>query len=207
MNLFTKALVVAVVVSCHLSLASATMIDEIGAVSLDTVYGGSDKYGGTGVFSIEQDRIVLLVEMSDNTQKAFAGVHFLLETFLQNDRSTPAGQAIADFARGTITLTDSSGILLNADIGTFSIEEALNAPEYKLVGSGNFNVTGGTFDGQFGPNGVIFDITWEMPSNIDNFTSSFEAESDVTLTPEPVTMVLLVSGAFFAIKRRRRHNC
>ena len=205
MNLFTKTLAVAVVVSCHLSLANATMIDEISIDSIDTVYGGSPAYGGTGTLTIAQNQVALLMEMSDNTQDAIVGVDFELVTHLQIDKSV-AGEAIADFFGGTITVTKAADILLTADIRTFNIEESLNASVYQLAGSGDFTVTGGTLAAQFGPKGVLFDITWELPSNIDDFSGSFTAESDVTLTPEPATMILLGAGAFLAIKRKRRQN-
>ena len=208
MKLFTKALVVAVVVSCHLSLASATMIiDDITVGSIHTVYGGSLSEGGTGALNITQDGVVLILEMSDNSQQARTGVTFSLATFLRDDLSTPAGQAIADFSLdGTITITTASETLLTADIGAFDIVEAPPGSVYTLVGTGNFNVTGGSLAGQFGPNGAIIDITWALPSSIDNFSHGFTAESDVTLTPEPVTMTILGAGALVALKRKRRRN-
>jgi hypothetical protein len=208
MNLFTKALVTTVVVSCHLSPAKASMIDEISIDSVDTIYGGSIDNGGTGALTISQDRIVLLMEMADNSQDAIIGVDFELVTFLQTDKSI-AGEAIADFFAGTITVTKATEVLLTADIGIFNIEESLYASVYQLAGSGDFTVTGGTLASQFGPKGVLFDITWELPSNIDNFQDGFTAESDVTLTPEPATMILLGSGALLAVNRRLRNksNC
>ena len=200
MKLFTKAIVVALVVSCHLSLGNATMIDEISVDSIDTVFGLSP---GAGVLTIEQNGVDLVLEWSDNTQQTLPSVEFSLQTFLQTDLSA-GGQAIADFGGGTITITNNTGILLTADIGTFTVEETLNLPFTLVIGSGNFTVTGGSLGGDFGPNGVIFDITWELDSNIDDFSQAFNAESDVTLTPEPATMILLASGALFAVKRRRR---
>ncbi|MBW1873345.1 MAG: PEP-CTERM sorting domain-containing protein [Deltaproteobacteria bacterium] len=200
MKLFTKALVVALVVSCHLPLASATMIDEISVDSVDTVFGLSPS---PGVLTIYQNGVGLVLERSDNTQQTLPSVSFSLQTFLQADLSA-AGQAIADFAGGTITITNNIGTLLTADIGAFTVEETLNLPFTLVIGSGDFTVTGGSLDGDFGPNGVIFDITWELDSNIDDFSQDFTAESDVTLTPEPATMILLGAGGLFAAKRRCR---
>ena len=200
MKLFTKAIVVALVVSCHLSLGNATMIDEISVDSIDTVFGLSP---GAGVLTIEQNGVDLVLEWSDNTQQTLPSVEFSLQTFLQTDLSA-GGQAIADFGGGTITITNNTGILLTADIGTFTVEETLNLPFTLVIGSGNFTVTGGSLGGDFGPNGVIFDITWELDSNIDDFSQAFNAESNVTLTPEPATMILLAAGGLFAVKRRRR---
>ena len=201
MKLSTKALVVALVVSCHLSLAGATMIDEISVDSVDTIYGFSPS---PATLTIAQNGVDLVLERSDNTQQTITNVDFSLVTLLTADNSS-GGQATADFAGGTITITDASGTLLTAIIGDFSVEESLYLPFSVIAGSGDFTVTGGHLAGEFGPNGVIFDITWKLDSNISNFKEGFTAESDVTLTtPEPSTIILLGVGALFAIKRRRR---
>jgi hypothetical protein len=211
MNLFTKALIVSVVVSCHLSLASATVIDEISMTSIDTVYEWTPDVNGTGTgkLTIEQVGLVMILEMSDNTQDAKTGVIFSLVTFLEEDLSTNT-QAIADLSlNGSIIITnaDDSETYLTADLVSFDIEENLNASDYELSGSGDFIITGGTLANQFGPAGVIFDVTWNLPSEIEDFTESFTAESNVTLTPEPATMVLLAAGGLLSMTRRRRHNC
>jgi len=176
------------------------MIDEISVDSVDTVFGLSPS---PGVLTIEQNGVGLVLERSDNTQQTLPSVTFSLQTFLQADLSV-AGQAIASFTGGTITITNNAGTLLTADIGTFTVEETLNLPFSLVIGSGDFIVTGGSLSGDFGPNGVIFDITWELDSNINDFSQAFTAESDVTLTPEPATMILLAAGGLFAVKRRRR---
>jgi len=203
MKLFAKVLVVAAVVSCHLSLASATMIDEISVDSVDTVFGLSP---APGALTIAQNGVNLVLEKPGNIQETLLGVDFSLVTFLQTDLSIPGGQAIADFTGGTITITDASGTLMTANIGVFSVQETPYLPVSLVVGSGDFIVTGGSLSGDFGPNGRIFDITWELDSDIDDFSQGFTAESDVTLTtPEPATMILLAAGGLFAM--RRRHRC
>ncbi|MDP6544053.1 MAG: PEP-CTERM sorting domain-containing protein [Phycisphaerae bacterium] len=200
MKLFTKALVVALVVSCHLSLAGATVIDEISVDSVDTFYAPSLN---PGTLTIAQTGVDLVLERSDNSQYTITGVDFALITYLQSDLSV-AGQAIAEFTGGTISISDANNTLLTADIGIFGVEESVNLPFEVLVGSGNFTVTGGTFASEFGPNGIIFDITWKPSTSVSDFSQPFTAESDVTLTPEPATMILLATGALFAIRRRRR---
>jgi hypothetical protein len=217
MNLFTKALIVSVVVSCHLSLATANMIDEMSVDSVDTTYGGDPNHGGTGTLKIAQTGVAMLLEYSDNTQGAMIGLDFSLLTSLTSDLSSTA-QTIADFNGGTITITKGTDVLLLANIGNFTIEEALNTNEYHLTGSGDFNVSSGLLASLFGPAGVLFDITWALttPSGttnpdpdftIKNFSTGFTAESDTTLTPEPATMVLLAAGGLLSMGRRRRHNC
>ena len=134
MKLFTKALIVALVVSCHLSPASATMIDEISVDSVDTVFGLSPS---PGVLTIAQTGIDLVLERSDNTQQTITDADFSLVTVLQTDLSA-TGQAIADFIGGTITITDASGTLLTANIGAFSAEESANLPFSLVAGSGDF---------------------------------------------------------------------
>jgi|GEM_PF-2242843 len=199
MKVFTNVLVVALVVSCHLSLCGAAIIDEISVDSVDTLFEPSPTQG---TLTIAQKGVDLVLERSDNTQKTLAGIDFSLVTVLSADNSS-AGQAIADFTGGTITITNTVETLLTADISAFSVEETLNLPFSLLIGSGDFTVTGGSMVGQFGPKGVIFDITWEMNSNISDFSQGFTAESDITLTPEPATMILLGVGALLALKRRR----
>ena len=204
MKLFTKALVVALVVSCHLSLTSATVIDEISVDSVDTFYSPpSTQPLAPGTLTIAQTGVNLVLERSDNSQQTLTGVDFSLVTYLVTDLST-GGQAIANFSGGTISISDAADTLLTADIGAFSVEESVNLPFEVLIGSGDFLVTSGTMSSEFGPNGVIFDITWKPSTSVSDFSQAFTAESDVTLTPEPATMVLLGTGALFAVKRRRR---
>ncbi len=202
MKLFTKALVVTLVVSCHLSLAGATVIEEITVDSVNTRF---ELLPSPGVLTIAQTGVDLTIERSDDTQQTITDVDFILLTPLVADNSI-GGQAIADFAGGTITITDATGVLLTADINAFSVEESLSLPFTVISGSGDFTVVTENLLGEFGPNGVIFDITWKLSKNIDSFVGSdgFTAESNVTLTPEPATMILLGTGALFAVKRRRR---
>jgi len=160
MKLFTKAFVVALVVSCHLSLTSATVIDEISVDSVDTFYAPPvTQPPAPGTLTIAQTGVNLVIERSDNSQQALTGVDFSLVTYLLIDQST-GGQAIGDFSGGTISISDATNTLLTADIGAFSVEESINLPFEVLVGSGDFLVTSGTLSSEFGPNGIIFDITW-----------------------------------------------
>ena len=152
MNSFAKTLVVALVVSCHLPLAGAAMIDEISVDSVDTAFGISP---GPGALTIAQAGVDLVLERSDNTQHTISGASFSLVTFLQTDQST-GGQAIADFIGGTIVIRDALNVLLlSADIGVFSVQENTHLPNPLLTGSGNFTVTGGLYAPDFGPAGDI----------------------------------------------------
>ncbi|MCP4376062.1 MAG: PEP-CTERM sorting domain-containing protein [bacterium] len=201
MKLFAKAAIAVLVVTCQLSLVNASVIDEISVDSVNTVFALSP---APGVLTSTQNGVELVVERSDNTQQTISNVDFSLVTYLSSDNSS-AGQAIADFTGGTITITNISGTLLTADIGSFSVEETINLPFSLLAGAGDFTVTGGQLASEFGPNGIIIDIIWQLSTDISDFSSQgFSAESDITLTPEPATMSLLAMGAIFAIKRRRR---
>jgi hypothetical protein len=203
MKLFVKAAVATLVVSCQLSLVNAAVIDEISVDSVNTVFAPAPS---PGVLTIAQSGVELVLEMSDNTQQTISNVDFSLVTYLHvgGDKSS-GGQAIADFTGGTINITNAGGTLLTANIGTFSVEESVNLPFSVLAGSGNFTVINEQLAGDFGPDGVIIDITWKLSTDIADFSSQgFTAESNVTLTPEPATIALLSTGAIFAIKRKRR---
>jgi len=200
MRLFSKVVTTAVIVFCGISSAGATLIEEISVDSVDTVYDLSPN----ATLTIAQNGVSLVIERTGNVQQTIADVDFSMITYLQTDLSTPAGQAIADFAGGTITISDATSTLLTADIGVFTVEENVNLPFALVTGSGDFNVTGGSLSGEFGPAGVIFDVTWRLSQTIDDFSEPFTAESDVTLTPEPSTLLLLMVGGIFALRRRRK---
>jgi len=177
------------------------MIDEIGVGSVDTIFDSE-----TGVLDIAQAGIVLVLERSDNSQEFISDIDFSLETFLDEDRSTQQ-KAMADFSGGTISISKEGQTLLSANIVDFQIEESLSSIPF-LIGWGDFVITGGTLATEFGPNGVgnILDITWNLDPIVSNFASDFEAESDVTLTPEPATMSLLGIGGVLILAHRRRRS-
>jgi len=181
--------------------ASAAMIDEIGVGSIDTVFDSD-----TGVLTISQAGIGLLLERDDNSQEVMTGVDFSLVTTLEEDNSTPQ-RAMATFDGGTISISKDGTPLLTADITSFQVEEIPASIPF-LIGWGDFLITGGTLSTEFGPAGVgdILDITWNLEPIIANFAADFTAESDVTLTPEPATLSLLGLGGMVILTQRKRRN-
>lgn len=207
MKAFTAALALAALFFLPVSLANASMIEEISADSVDTSFNFVASPITDSELKIEQAGVTVVIEKPGNVQEEVSGAFFSVVTYLVADHST-GGKAIGDFAGGAITIKDPLDVLLlSADIDRFSMEESTLIPFTVLAGSGTFHVTGGTWASSFGPEGILFDMTWKLDTGIDSFSEDFEAESNVTLTPipEPTTMALVaLGGVLVALRRKRR---
>ena len=95
-----------------------TTIDEISVDSIISTYD-YDVNTTTGTLTMEQSGVVLIIERSDNTQQTLSDVYFKLVTTLASDTSA-GGIAMGSFTGGTITITDSSGTLLQGPPSTVS---------------------------------------------------------------------------------------
>lgn len=194
-----------VLLSLSTAPAGAVPIEEISVDSVDTVFDYVSGPVTDSQLTIEQSVLTVVVEKSGNVQEEVSGAFFSLVTNLAADNST-GGRAMGSFAGGTITIKDAIGTpLLLADIGSFSMEEDTYLPFCILAGAGTFQVTGGTWQSSFLPEGIILDLTWKLDSDIDDFGADFSAESNVTLTPipEPTVLSLLAVGGLMIMRRRR----
>ena len=195
-------LATAAAVLLHTPIAGAAPIEEISADSLDTTF-----VQDTGELKVEQDGVTVVVEQPLNVQQEVPDALFSLLSYLDADNSS-AGKAAGDFAGGSILIADAGGaVLLSGDVVAFSMEEAEDLPFCVLAGAGTFAVTGGAWSGSFGPDGIIFDLTWKLDVDIDGFAADFTAESDVTLAPVPepagISLLALPWAALVLHKRRR----
>ncbi|MFH1549294.1 MAG: PEP-CTERM sorting domain-containing protein, partial [Planctomycetota bacterium] len=78
-----------------------------------------------------------------------------------------------------------------------------------MSGDGLLSVTGGYLMDGFGPMGEMFDVTFRLDlMDIDDFSTAFTGESDLTIiptVPEPSTLLLLAPAlfSFAAILRKK----
>jgi hypothetical protein len=203
------ALMLSVIVLLFVAPAWAITIDEINVAAVDTMFDSVTKE-----LEFFQKGVTVVLEKPGNIQDAVTGATFQMWSFLTSDNSS-GGQVKGDFSGGGISILDPLGhTLLQADINSFSLEESTSLPFTLFTGGGDFDVTGGAWAADFGPKGLIFDLTWEIknpagtPINIADFSNSFLGESDVTLkpVPEPATMILFGSGllGLAGVGRRRK---
>ena len=202
MNRLSKTLVVVSLLLFHACLANATGIEEISVDSIDTSYDFV-----SGQLQFAQAGVGVVVERPGNVQDEFADAWFSLTTTLLTDHSF-GGKAIGDFAGGSIVIEDSlGGLLLSAQIDQFRIEEDTYLPFCVLTGAGDFLVADGAWKDDFGPEGIIFSLTWKLDYNIDSFGEDFVAESDLSMmVPEPATVCAITLGALLQVMHRKRRK-
>lgn len=132
---------------------------------------------------------------------------FSLSLFLQNvSAGTTATAALKPSTTGSFAFTDGSTNYLSGTITSFNIVEVFNGGGM-LAGQGAVTVSGSsTLLPDFGLTGEIVNITFFVPSGIDNFNSmSFNsAASNFTITsvPEPATIAMLSLGVLSVFRKR-----
>jgi hypothetical protein len=141
----------------------------------------------------------------------YTGGLFSLTTTLASDTSS-GGLARGTFTGGTFSYKDGPGstatTLLSGSITSLSLTETYNGSG-RLFGDGQFTVTGGSLQPNFGllgSYGDMVDISFTViPKTISNFASSFTASSDVTVlpsVPEPTTIGLLGMGGLMLFRKK-----
>ncbi|OQA00652.1 MAG: hypothetical protein BWY69_01624 [Planctomycetes bacterium ADurb.Bin401] len=132
---------------------------------------------------------------------------FTLNLFLQNvPAGTTATANLKPSTTGSFAFTDGSTNYLSGTITSFNIVEVFNGGGM-LAGIGAFTVSpGSSLVTDFGSIGDIVNITFFVPSGIDDFTStSFTtAASNFTVNsiPEPATIAMLSLGALSVFRKR-----
>jgi len=187
--------------------ARAGMIEEISVDSVDMSFDYVASPVTDGELRIEQDGVTVVIEKPGNVQEEVSGALFSLLTYLSVDNSI-GGKALGEFQGGTLIIKDALDmVLLSGDINELTMEENTSLPFVSiLTGSGSFDVTGGTWESDFGDKGIILDLTWRLGTNVDDFSSDFSAESDVTLVhvPEPSILLLLGFGGLAPLHRKKK---
>jgi len=198
-------LTAAVLVVAHVSVVRAVQIEEISVDSIDTTFTYVAVPITDSQLLIEQAGVNVVVEKAGNVQEHVSGAFFSLVTNLQADNSI-GGKAMADFQGGALIIKDALNVvLLSGDINQLGMEENTNLPQISiLTGAGTFDVTGGTWASSFGTDGIIMDLTWMLGTNVPDFRSSFTAESDVTLIPEPSVLAILAFGGLALLRRKKK---
>jgi len=187
------------------SLTKVPAIEAVSATVLATTFSPTGGAHGLGILALD-DVADIVLETDDGLQTTYAGGTVALETYLFSDDSS-GGLASGLFCDGTILLTNAGGDdLLAADLLELRLDEMPD--QHLLAGAGRFEITGGSLQGGFPYTvGEVVQITFQVdPSGTADFASPFKAVSDVTLTPEPATLVLLAAGAVGMLARRRRRR-
>jgi len=184
----------------------ATPIDYISATTVPTSFTPTGGDFGLGVLSLSGTRPLILHYA--NSQEVLDGSQFLLTAYLKEDNSTPVGEARGLFEGGVLRLLNSSGNeLLVGEAHSVLVGEFLN-DRGMFTTSGTFTVTGGLLMQDFGRNGQVFELMFNVqPITVSDFKSGFSGLSDLSLTamvPEPITLGILGIGLAGLVARRRR---
>ena len=188
----------------------------ISYVSVTTVNGqfvaGGGAYGN-GSLTFAKNPIDIVMQDTLGVQTTFGGGQFLLSSDLFADLSS-GGTVKGDFRGGSLSFKDSGGnVLLSGASLSLTLDEQdvyvppIPTPVYVyLTGTGLFNVTGGSLMGDFGPQGSVVEITFNLsPANPVNLSQSFSGTMNLSAVPvpEPATMTVLGLGGLVAMRRRR----
>jgi hypothetical protein len=194
---FINLLVAFIVISSG-GVAQAT----IQAVSADAV---SMWFAGSSKVLTMDDTTSIDVEDTLGAITTYEDGWFNLSTTLVTggDHSS-GGIASGSFAGGGFSYKDSSSVvLLSGSITSFNLVEVFNGSGM-LAGEGQFTVTGGSLQADFALTGHIVNITFHVkPKTISDFTSDFTGMSDITVTPEPATIVLLGTASVWIFTRKK----
>jgi hypothetical protein len=192
--IFAAALVVAA------SMAQATPIKSISATTAGTAFSGI-----TGILTMNGVGGINVEDTGGNVVTYGSG-SFSLNTTRSADNSS-GGLASGAFTGGAFSYKDSaSTTLLAGNIGSFSLTETYNGSGM-FVGEGYFTVSSGTLQTDFGPAGNMVDISFSVvPKAISNFSTSFNASSNMTILPipEPMTVGLLSMGGLAILRKKKR---
>jgi hypothetical protein len=194
--IFTAALVVAA------SMAQATLIKSISATTAGTAFSGI-----TGILTMNGVGGINVEDTGGNIVTYGSG-SFSLSTTRTADNSS-GGLASGAFTGGAFSYKDSASTpLLVGNIVSFSLTEIYNGSG-AFFGEGYFTVSSGTLQANFGPAGNMVDISFSVvPKTISNFSTSFNASSNMTILPipEPMTIGFLSLGGGLAILRKKKRS-
>ena len=188
----------------------------ISYVSVTTVNGQFVASGGAygkGSLAFAKNPIDIVMQDTLGVQTTFGGGQFSMLADLFADLSS-GGLVKGDFRGGSLSFKDSGGNMLLSGASLSLLLDELDvyvppipAPVYVyLTGTGLFNVTGGSLMGDFGPQGSVVEITFNLtPANPTDLNQGFSGTMNLTAVPvpEPATMTVLGLGGLVALRRRR----
>ena len=187
----------------ELTALGMNAIRYITAETLDSDFVPTGGEFGLGTLTVT-DTCPVFVE-AEWAETTYEGASFEMEVSLAADDSND-GLASGTFRDGTVALTDADGgSLLTGEVTLVALQEVELLGRRLPGGAGEFVVTGGALASDFGGEGDIMQITFDLgPGDISDFGSAFTAVSNITLIPEPATLGLLAVGAAALLRRRRR---
>jgi len=186
--------------------ASALPIAYISATTVPTSFSPIGGAFGLGELALSGTR-PLIVHYVDGSQVPFQGGSIALEADLQIDSSS-GGQVVGVFGAGSVSLKDSAGNdLVSGTMTNLTLSEVFNDIGI-LAANGTFIPTSGSLLPDFGPYGLIYQITFEVqPAALGDLSGEFVGRSNLSITPvpEPATIGLLMMGlAGLAAYRRKK---
>jgi len=193
--------VIVLLASCSVSYAT---IRSINASDLDSGFLASGGDYGIGILTVV-DSANIVVEDTLGLQSTYAGGTLMMTTSLQSDLSV-GGITSGHFEGGNLSILDIGGqALLTGDVDHLELLEMFDGSGI-LVGTGQFDVTGGFLETDFGQTtGDIVQISFQIvPSTISDFSADFSGRTDITLIPEPSMVCLLGLGALGLLCRKRK---
>jgi len=193
-----KILVLTAIIMLAVSVAGAVPIQSINANYLLGIFSPTGGTYGLGTLSINDSAQIVIEDIYD-VQTTHPANAFMLNISLSADNSA-GGITDGLFTNGTLVVNS----LLSADVLSLQLTE-LYVNSGILAGKGTLQVTGGSLAADFGALGDIVQITFSVtPSSINDFSKEFSGISNISLTPvpEPVTLMLLGLGGLVAFKKR-----
>lgn len=192
-----KRIITILVVFAAVSICTGA-IQSINSNNLVTTYNS-----GTENLSVLGDPTNVTVEYENGDQDAYSGSYLLLNVSRQQDNSEN-GTVKGDFGNGSFILKDSSNNVLLA--GSSVEMQIIESFPGVITGQGSLDVTDGSLKNDFGLNGDLIQISFNVnPADISNLSEDFSATTNVSAmpVPEPATIALLGIGGFAAVRRRK----
>jgi len=181
--------------------AQAALIEDISATVVPTSYNPTSQ-----TLSLSGVRPIEVGYLGIPGVTVIFDVEYSLTTYLIADNSF-FGMAYGVFAGGSITLTADEGngdMLLSATVDSITVIE--NGSD--LIALGSFSGFAGVWaDDCVGSQGELFDLIWfAVPPGIDDFSQSFQGNSNITIqtVPEPLTIAILGIGLVATAIGRRK---